>query len=99
MDFMMITFLFELAPHHRGIATLNAEIYAIKDDKRIGLLRVVEKMNQWRPRALRFDRSKNRLMGRSCFARPDSGILDQDIVLAGDLFELIEKGRCFGCVF
>src|SRR5437868_1282278 len=52
-------------------------------------------LDERRPRTLRFDRGENRLMLRRRLARANGGILDQDIVLAGYLLDLVEERRRF----
>src|SRR3981081_3031225 len=70
----------KFAAHHRRIVTVDREVHIFKDDESIGLLHVVEKMDERRPGALRFDRSEYGLMIRSRLTRADRRVLDQNIV-------------------
>src|SRR6267378_8418559 len=50
-------------------------------------------MDELRPWTLGFNRCKNRLVGRVRFAVTDRWIFNQDVILVGNLFELIKQSR------
>src|SRR5205814_7892320 len=62
-------------------------------------LDVVKKTNERRPRALHFEGSENCLVLGGGVARADRGILNHDVMFAGDLFDLVEKRRGFAGAF
>src|SRR5690349_12098072 len=59
---------FEFTSHHRRIIAIHGKVDRFKDNKRVGLLNIVKKMDEVRPMTARFDGSKNSLMRGSRFA-------------------------------
>src|SRR5205085_6176831 len=85
--------------HLGGIGGIDVEGNTFKNNKGLRLLDIVKKTHERGPRALDFEGSKDRLPFRRGVARADRGILEEDVVFAGDLLDLIEQRRSFARSF
>src|ERR1044071_3155693 len=82
-------------PHGRRIGGVNMELNGFKNDKSIGPLDIEKEVHERRPRAFRFEGSKDRLVIRSGIPSANGGVFNQDIMLARDFFYLVEESGRF----
>src|SRR5205085_4218985 len=87
----------EFTTHLCRISWIDHDVDAFKHDERFRLLDIIKKMNELRPRTLRFDGGKNRLVTGVRLAVTDRWILNQNVVFARNLLELIKQGRGITC--